>query len=177
MVRRSLPLLTVLMTGVLVADATAQVPYPYPPAPAPGGGQYAPQPIARMASHPQPGRATYRPRVAHGQYPQLSAPLYPCPQQDIPAQVGGTMMTNPVFAPHELMHEHEYRALYPPFYYRVRGNWLLTPFGMESHDKWELQGTEVKVKYSSRIPLRTLFMAPSNRGLFSNQRPAHRRNK
>ena len=39
--------------------------------------------------------------------------------------------------------------MYPPFYYRVRGSWIWTPFGMESHDKWELVGTRVRVRYVS----------------------------
>lgn len=177
MVRRTLPLLTVMLTGVCLNQAMAQVPYPYPPSPAGANGQMVPQPIGRMASHPGPRPGAYRPNVVRGQYPQLGAALYPSPAQNIPAQVGGTVYTNQAFAPHELMHEHEYRAMYPPFYYRVKGNWMLTPFGMESHDRWELMGTEVKVKYSSRIPFKTLFMAPANRGLFNIRRPAHRRNK
>ena len=83
-------------------------------------------------------------------YAQLNAPLYPAPLQNIPHQVGGTMITNPALAPHEMLYEHEYRALYPPFYYRVNGWWAWTPFGVESHDKWELMGTEVRVQYRSR---------------------------
>ena len=63
------------------------------------------------------------------------------------------MITNPALAPHEMLYEHEYRALYPPFYYRVKGWWIWTPFGVESHDKWELIGTEVRVRYKSRPSL------------------------
>ena len=62
-------------------------------------------------------------------------------------QVGGTKFTNQAFAPHEMLYAHSYRALYPPYYYKVKGSWIWTPFGMESHDKWQLQGTEVKVNY------------------------------
>jgi len=87
-------------------------------------------------------------------YARLSAPLYPCPVQNIPVQVGGVVITNPALAPHEMLYAHEYRSLYPPFYYKVKGGWLWTPFGIESHDKWELQGTEIRVKYMSR---RNLF--------------------
>lgn len=170
MARRSLPLIAILLTSVGLDHAGAQVPYPYAPTPRPTGRQVAPRPITRMASHPNPRQGMYRPQVAQGQYPQLGAPLYPSPSQDIPAQVGGTVITNQAFAPHEMMHEHEYRAMYPPFYYRVRGNWLLTPFGMESHDRWELMGTEVKVKYSSRIPLKALFIPPMNLSIFNRDR-------
>lgn len=94
------------------------------------------------------------------QYPQLNAPLYPSPRQDIPVQVGGTMITNQAFAPHEMLYAHEYKGLYPPFYYRVKGGWLWTPFGIESHDKWELMGTEVKVKYRSNYSLLSGFTPP-----------------
>jgi hypothetical protein len=89
-------------------------------------------------------------------YPYLGAPLYPCPKQNIPHQIGGTLITNRAFDPHEMLYEHEYRSLYPPYYYKVKGSWLWTPFGIESHDKWELIGTEVNVKYHAR------------EGLFSN---------
>ncbi len=80
---------------------------------------------------------------------RLNSPLYPAPRQNIPHQVGGVVITNPALAPHEMLYEHEYRALYPPFYYRVKGSWMWTPFGIESHDKWELVGTEVRVRYES----------------------------
>jgi len=82
-------------------------------------------------------------------YVRLNSALYPSPRQDIPVQLGGTVISNPALAPHEYLYPHEYRALYPPFYYRVRGSWIWTPFGMESHDKWELVGTRVRVRYVS----------------------------
>ena len=62
------------------------------------------------------------------------------------------MITNQAFAPHEMMHAHTYRGIYPPFYHRVRGGWILTPLGVRSHEKWELQGTMVQVKYRSSYP-------------------------
>ncbi len=86
-------------------------------------------------------------------YARLNAPLYPSPVQNIPHQVGGVVITNPALAPHEMLYEHEYRALYPPFYYKVNGWWAWTPFGVESHDKWELMGTEVRVRYKARSSL------------------------
>lgn len=82
-------------------------------------------------------------------YARLNSPLYPSPLQNIPIQLGGTVISNPALAPHEYLYAHEYRALYPPYYYRVRGSWIWTPFGMESHDKWELLGTRVRVRYVS----------------------------
>jgi len=167
MVRCSLPLFAVLLTSVCLDQAVAQVPNPYRPSRAYPSGYAAPPRIARAVTHPHPRQGMHGPTVAKGQYPQMGAPLYPTPSQDIPVQVGGTMYTNQAFAPHEMMHEHEYRGLYPPFYYRVRGNWLLTPFGMESHDRWELMGTEVKTKYSSRIPWKALFFPPMNANVFN----------
>lgn len=82
-------------------------------------------------------------------YPQMHAPMYPTPVPNVPAYVGGTTYTNQAFAPHEMLYPHKYKALFPPFYYKVSGKWWWTPFGMESHDRWELQGTQVKVNYRS----------------------------
>ncbi|NOX56319.1 MAG: hypothetical protein GXP27_18120 [Planctomycetes bacterium] len=84
-------------------------------------------------------------------YPHLNAPLYPSPQPHMPVGVGGVVYTNQAFAPHELLYAHKYRGLYPPYYFKVNGLWWWTPFGMESHDTWKLQGTWVKVKYHSRL--------------------------
>lgn len=84
-----------------------------------------------------------------GQYPQLNAPLYPAPVQNVPSWTGGTVITNQAFAPHEMLYPHEYHAMYGPFYYQVKGCWVWTPFGMRQHERWKLQGTEVKVKYHS----------------------------
>ncbi len=97
-----------------------------------------------------------------GQYPQLNAPLYPSPVQYVPDYSGGTVITNQAFAPHEMLYSHDYHAMYPPFYHKVKGCWVLTPFGIKQHEKWELQGTEVKVKYRSQYPL------------FSGFHPTHR---
>lgn len=93
-------------------------------------------------------------------YPDLNAPMYPSPQPNVPYQVGATMITNQAFAPHELLHEHKYKALYPPFYYKVKGGWMVTPFGVWSHDHWELQGTKVEVEYKSRFGLLSGFVPP-----------------
>lgn len=93
-------------------------------------------------------------------YPQINAPLYPCPVQRVPIQTGATVITNQALAPHEMLYPHEYRAMYGPFYYRVKGTWIVTPFGVRSHDKWELQGTEVRVKYRSKFGLLSGFIPP-----------------
>ena len=82
-------------------------------------------------------------------YPQIPAPLYPSPQPNTPTYSGGTMITNQAFSPHEMLYPHTYKAMYGPFYYKVKGGWMLTPLGVRSHDRWELQGTEVTVKYRS----------------------------
>lgn len=93
-------------------------------------------------------------------YPQTNSPMYPCPQPYIPYQVGGTAITNQALAPHEMLYPHTYRAMYGPYYYKVRGGWFLSPFGVRSYETWRLQGTEVEVKYHSRISHRARFASP-----------------
>lgn len=94
-------------------------------------------------------------------YVKLDAPLYPVPRPNIPYQVGSTMITNQALAPHEMLYPHSYRALYPPFYYRVRGHWWGAFGCSHAYDRWELEGTEVEVKYSSHIPL--IYRQPFSR--------------
>ena len=101
-------------------------------------------------------------RVPPG-YPYLNAPLYTSPVQNVPYQVGGTLITNQAFAPHEMLYSHTYHAIYPPYYYQVKGAWMISPWGVWSRDTWRLQGTVVKVKYRSRIPLLAGFIAPGRR--------------
>ena len=81
-------------------------------------------------------------------------------RETTPPWNGATIVTNQAFAPHEMLYPHEYRSMYGPFYYRVKGSWIWTPFGMESHDKWELTGTEVRVKYRSNYHLLSGFIPP-----------------
>ncbi len=95
------------------------------------GGQYAPQ---------QTG------------YVKLNAPMYPTPRPNIPIWTGGSMITNQAFAPHEMLYPHTYRSMYGPFYHRVHGCYVWTPFGMRTHEKWDLLGTTVQVKYRSHWP-------------------------
>ena len=91
-------------------------------------------------------------------YVRLGAPLYPSPRPNIPIWTGSTMITNPAFAPHEMMYPHTYRSMSGPYYHRVKGGWIWTPFGIRSHERWELQGTQVEVKYRSHVPLITKSM-------------------
>lgn len=98
-------------------------------------------------------------QVAPG-YPYLNAPLYTCPRQDIPYQMGGTVITNQAFSPHEMLYKHDYKAMYPPFYYRAKGGYIWTPFGIHSHERWKLQGTVVRVKYRSHYGLFSAFHEP-----------------
>lgn len=107
---------------------------------------------------PHPGSYEHTPQRSH--YPYLHAPLYPSPQPWVPAKVGGTVVTNQAFAPHEMLYPHSYKALYGPFSYKVQGDWVVTPLGVWSTEHWKLQGTEVSVKYKSRIPFTAGFLAP-----------------
>ncbi|RMG40862.1 MAG: hypothetical protein D6725_02645 [Planctomycetota bacterium] len=126
-------------------------------------------PRQQRISHPvtSPRRVAPRPKVVvrpkPDQPPRFAAPMYPAPLQNIPLQVGATIIGKPALAPHELLYPHRYRSLYPPFYYRVIGSWVWTPFGVESHEKWILQGTDVRVKYRSRVPIWASFVPPLNR--------------
>ena len=99
-------------------------------------------------------------------YVRLGAPMYPSPRPNIPIWTGGSMITTPAFAPHEMLYPHTYRAIYPPFYHRVKGGWIWTPLGMRTHERWELQGTQVQVKYRSQPPIWTsgMWFPPATSG-------------
>jgi hypothetical protein len=86
-------------------------------------------------------------------YVYVGSSMYPSPQPNIPIWTGSTFVPTPALAPHEMLYPHTYRALYPPFYHRVKGHYYWTPFGIKSHEKWQLQGTMVQVKYRSHYPL------------------------
>jgi hypothetical protein len=117
-------------------------------------------PQAPMPIGPQPGQPLLAP-IQQG-YVHLGAPLYPSPRTNIPAHTGITIITSPALAPHEMLYPHTYRATFPPYYHRVKGGYIWTPFGMRSHEKWELQGTEVTVKYRSEFPALRPFHPPFN---------------
>ncbi|MCA9087348.1 MAG: hypothetical protein KDA90_01805 [Planctomycetaceae bacterium] len=142
-----LQLLVVSMTAMLGNTAFAQGYYAPPQA-------YSNAPQVQAVGHQQVYQQPYV-APSYGAYPQLSAPLYPAPVQNTPAYAGRTLITNQAFAPHEMLYPHDYHAMYGPFYYKVHGGWIWTPLGMRQHENWKLQGTEVKVKYRSQIPLLT----------------------
>ena len=100
------------------------------------------------------------PQNGTGMYPQTGAALYPAPRPGIPQQVGGIAIENQAFHPHEMLHAHRYRAVYPPYYYQVNGGWMVTPFGVWSREDWKLNGTTVDVNYKSHVSPFTLFHAP-----------------
>ncbi len=116
----------------------------------------APQPILPQQS------GAVAPQQQMG-YVQLGAPLYPSPRTNIPYWTGGTVIPTPALAPHEMLYPHTYRAVYPPYYHRVKGHFLWTPFGMRTHEQWELQGTEVQVKYRSSYPMMKPFHPPKTK--------------
>ncbi len=116
-----------------------------------GGGMMTPQP-----------QGGYYPMSSGGMYPQTGAALYPAPVPGIPSQIGGAAIMNQAFHPHEMLYPHEYHATYPPYYYKVNGGFMLTPFGVWSHENWKLQGTQVDVKYKSHISPFTLFHVPNH---------------
>ncbi len=95
-------------------------------------------------------------------YPQTGASLYPAPVAGIPQQMGGAVIANPALQPHEMLYAHQYKALYPPYYYEVNGDWVVTPFGVWSQENWKLKGTQVDVKYRSSISPFAFFMPPVN---------------
>lgn len=129
------------LPGTMPASQSRQIAYQDPAL----GGFIPPVPI-----DPNPVTPGL-PEAAPG-YVRLGAPLYPCPKPNIPIWAGSTVITNQALAPHEMLYPHTYRAIYPPFYHRVKGGWILTPFGVRSHERWELQGTQVQVKYRSNYP-------------------------
>lgn len=116
-------------------------------------------PVSGVEAH-VPGVDPYSGYVNQGQYPQLNAPLYPSPVQYTAPWTGGTVITNQAFAPHEMLYPHTYHAMYPPFYHKVKGSWIVTPFGVRQHEHWKLQGTEVTVKYRSSYPVFSNFVPP-----------------
>jgi hypothetical protein len=100
---------------------------------------------------------------AGGMIPNTGAALYPAPRPGIPYQIGGTSIPNQAFHPHEMLYPHRYKALYPPYYYKVNGGWMVTPFGVWSKEDWYLQGTQVDVKYKSHISPFSHFKPPYHR--------------
>lgn len=158
---------TVLLTTLMMPTAWAQdiAPPGRLSVPAQSISVSHPATVAPMPIGPQPGPAV-APVVQQG-YVHLGAPLYPSPRTNIPPEVGVTIISSPALAPHEFLYPHTYRATFPPYYHRVKGAYIWTPFGMRSHEKWELQGTEVTVKYRSEYPALRPFHPPFAKGVLS----------
>lgn len=148
--------LTVAVTLVISVAASASA---APPAPMRlTSANHSPAPAAVAGS----GHYGTTSGAAAGRtaYPVLGAPLYPSPVQYTPPWTGGTVITNQALAPHEMLYPHKYHAMYGPFYYNVRGSWIVTPFGVRQHEKWKLEGTHVKVKYHPHHKLFSGFHPP-----------------
>ena len=92
--------------------------------------------------------------------PVPGAALYPAPVPGIPHQAGGTAIVHQAFHPHEMLYPHRYKAMYGPYYYKVHGGWIVTPFGVWSKENWKLKGTTVDVKYKSHISPLSGFHRP-----------------
>ena len=126
--------------------------------PAPSLVSYSSNQAAQMGQAPTPidanrvNAAAPAVPVQQQGYVRLGAPMYPTPRPNIPIWSGSTVVTNQAFAPQEMLYPHTYRSIYPPFYHKVKGGWIVTPMGVRSHEKWELQGTMVQVKYRSSYP-------------------------
>lgn len=148
-------LATLLMPSAWAQDGSAPARYIGDARPI-SNYQMAPQPM----SGPVAEQSYYAP-VSHPGYVQLGAPLYPSPRPNIPVETGITYITNQALAPHEMLYPHTYRSMHGPFYHRVTGAYVWTPFGMRTHEKWELQGTMVQVKYRSQQPFLKRMSAPS----------------
>lgn len=149
--------LTVLLTAIMMPSVWAQQPgMPGMPARPVNYMHQSPTPIGAANAGP-----SYVAQPSQAGYVQLGASLYPSPRPNIPAHTGTTFITNQALAPHEMLYPHTYRALYPPYYHRVKGGYMWTPFGMRTHEKWELQGTMVQVKYRSSQPFFHRLAAPT----------------
>ena len=74
--------------------------------------------------------------------------------------VGGTAIVHQALHPHEMLYAHRYKSMYGPYYYKVHGKWVVTPFGVWSKENWKLQGTTVDVKYKSHISPWAMFHRP-----------------
>lgn len=151
---------TVLASAAAISPAFAQTPLP------PGYDlNQAPLPVMGGPAGLPPTHL-YQPG-----YVYLNAPLYPTPQPFVPPEVGSSVITNQAFAPHEMLYAHKYHAMYPPFYYKVNGRWMVSESGLRNRESWKLQGTEVKVKYHSHISPFALFAPPVN--IWAKNRPRY----
>jgi hypothetical protein len=116
----------------------------------------------RLHRHGSAGSAVYLDGPAC--YPQLNSSLYPCPRPNVPVEVGQTYITNQAFYPHEMLYAHQYRALYPPFFYENKCGLTCVPF----FPKPCLKGTLVTVKYKSTYPCNFVPPWRATKCCFSN---------
>ncbi|MEP3482209.1 MAG: hypothetical protein ABJZ55_23390 [Fuerstiella sp.] len=114
--------------------------------------------------HPPNGPIAHQQPVHYGPHMQggWAGPgsLYPAPRPGIPHQLGATVIPHQAFHPHEMLHAHRYKSMYGPYYYKVKGHWIVTPYGVLSQENWQLKGTTVDVKYKSHISPFALFSRP-----------------
>ena len=96
--------------------------------------------------------------------PYLTSSLYPSPVPYVPREVGYTVITNQAFAPHEYLYAHQYRALYPPYYYKKSIGSCCIPFVPQPC----LKGTMVTVKYKTSLPWTYHPPCAATRTCFSN---------
>ncbi len=134
-----------------------------------GPFQFASAGTTHFGSHIGGGGFSHHPhRLINGGYiPGNQGPadgsgasLYPGPRAGIPHEVGGTAIVHQAFHPHEMLYAHRYKSMYGPYYYKVNGHWMVTPFGVWSKENWKLQGTTVDVKYKSHISPFAMFQRP-----------------
>lgn len=124
--------------------------------------QTSPVPMHTVGFHGYGGGPHHVPRIVNN-VPMgggSQASLYPSPRPGIPTQVSGTLIPHHALQPHEMLYAHKYKAMYGPYYYKVNGGWMVTPFGVWSKENWKLQGTTVDVKYKSNISPLARFHPP-----------------
>ncbi len=149
-------LATLMMPAAWAQDGQSPARYIGPARPV-SQERIAPAPMAA----PQAAVQGYVAVPSQPGYVHLGAPLYPSPRPNIPVEVGSTFITSQALAPHEMLYPHTYRSMHGPYYHRVVGKYVWTPFGMRTHEEWQLQGTMVEVKYRSQQPFLKRLAAPT----------------
>lgn len=169
---RRVALATVVVAFGFAGAANAADPMPFTPAPG-----WMPPTVeqAKRDSWDSVQRARTQPitpRPLH--YPNLDSSLYPCPRPNVPIEMGGSVITNSYMYPHEMLYHHHYKALYPPYYYKVKwrygvrmqmvttdsGATVPMMYQTKVMHKVALKGTEVDVRYDHWSPF-DLFMPPN----------------
>lgn len=141
-----------------VSRTTRTVSGEYVPSPTPDPAMHAPVSSVPMTSGQYVDGGYVQGAPVYGSV--IPGSLYPAPRPGIPHQVGGTIIPTHALHPHEMLYPHRYKSMYGPYYYKVRGHWMVTPFGVWSNENWKLKGTTVDVKYKSHISPFALFHRP-----------------